>query len=150
MADTISCSWGSWEFFDTLTTNPEYGSGPVTDPTTGRTVSVLKAVNDVLLQGALQGQSVYIASGDAGAYDMTDYYTPPSYPPPKDSRVSRGTIRPRASAFRISPSCWKRWWIKRGFNQPLRSTVYDLAADHGERYPGLADVTRGDTEDILG
>jgi subtilase family serine protease len=85
VADTISCSWGSWEFFDTLTTNPEYGSGPVTDPTTGRTVSVLKAVNDVLLQGALQGQSMYIASGDAGAYDMTDYYTPPSYPPPKDS-----------------------------------------------------------------
>jgi len=87
VADTISCSWGSWEFFDTLTTNPEYGSGPVTDPTTGRTESVLKAVNDVLLQGALQGQSVYIASGDAGAYDMTDYYTPPSYPPPKDSVV---------------------------------------------------------------
>ncbi len=87
VADTISCSWGSWEFFDTLTTNPEYGSGPVTDPTTGRTVSVLKAVNDVLLQGALQGQSMYIASGDAGAYDMTDYYTPPSYPPPKDSIV---------------------------------------------------------------
>jgi subtilase family serine protease len=87
VADTISCSWGSWEFFDTLTTNPEYGSGPVTDPTTGRKVSVLKAVNDVLLQGALQGQSVYIASGDAGAYDMTDYYTPPSYPPPKDSVV---------------------------------------------------------------
>jgi len=86
VADTISCSWGGWEFFDTLTTNPD-GSGPVTDPTTGRTVSVLKAVNDVLLQGALQGQSLYIASGDAGAYDMTDYYTPPSYPPPKGSIV---------------------------------------------------------------
>ncbi len=84
VADTLSCSWGSWEFFDTLTTNPD-GSGPVKDPTTGRSVSVLKAVNDVLLQGALQGQSMYIASGDAGAYDMTDYYTPPSYPPPKTS-----------------------------------------------------------------
>jgi subtilase family serine protease len=85
VADTISCSWGGWEFFDTLTPNPEYGSGPVKDPITGRSVSVLKALNDVLLQGALQGQSMYIASGDAGAYDMTDYYTPPSYPPPKDS-----------------------------------------------------------------
>jgi subtilase family serine protease len=85
VADTLSCSWGSWEFFDTLTTNPEYGSGPVTDPATGRTTSVLKALNDVLLQGALQGQSMYIASGDAGAYDMTDYYMPPSYPPPKTS-----------------------------------------------------------------
>jgi subtilase family serine protease len=86
VADTISCSWGEWEFFDTLTTNGN-GDGPVKDPTSGHKASILQAVNDVLLQGALQGQSMYIASGDAGAYDTTDYFPVPSYPPPATSVV---------------------------------------------------------------
>ncbi len=76
-ADTISVSWGEWEFFDTLATG-----GPVVDPVTGANVGSLQAYNDLFLQAALQGQSMYVASGDSGAYDSTNYFTPPAYPPP--------------------------------------------------------------------
>ena len=83
VADTISVSWGEWEFFDTLTTG-----GPVVDPVTGSgNASSLQAFNDLFLQAALQGQSMYVASGDSGAYDSTLYFTPPAYPPPKGSVV---------------------------------------------------------------
>src|ERR1700722_8060337 len=77
-ADTISCSWGEWEFFDLASQG-----NIVTDPVTGRTTSTLKAVNDLFAQAALQGQSMYVAAGDAGAYDDTDFFTPPSWPVPK-------------------------------------------------------------------
>jgi kumamolisin len=79
-ADTISCSWGEWEFFDLAAQG-----NIVTDPVTGRTTSTLRAVNDLFLQAALQGQSMYVAAGDAGAYDDTDFFTPPSWPVPKHS-----------------------------------------------------------------
>jgi kumamolisin len=81
-ADTISCSWGEWEFFDLAAQG-----NIVTDPVTGRTTSTLKAVNDLFAQAALQGQSMYVAAGDAGAYDDTDFFTPPSWPVPKGSVV---------------------------------------------------------------
>lgn len=81
-ADTISCSWGEWEFFDLASQG-----NIVTDPVTGRTTSTLKAVNDLFAQAALQGQSMYVAAGDAGAYDDTDFFTPPSWPVPKGSVV---------------------------------------------------------------
>jgi subtilase family serine protease len=54
-------------------------NGPVTDPYTGKTVSSLLALHEVLLQAALQGQSVFAAAGDAGAYDANDGMTPPDY-----------------------------------------------------------------------
>jgi subtilase family serine protease len=79
-ADTISCSWGEWEFFDLASQG-----NIVTDPVTGRTTSTLRAVNDLFVQAALQGQSMYVAAGDAGAYDDTDFFTPPSWPLPKNS-----------------------------------------------------------------
>jgi kumamolisin len=81
-ADTISCSWGEWEFFDLASQG-----NIVTDPVTGRTTSTLQAVNDLFAQAALQGQSLYVAAGDAGAYDDTDFFTPPSWPVPKGSVV---------------------------------------------------------------
>jgi len=81
-ADTISCSWGEWEFFDLASQG-----NIVTDPVTGRTTSTLQAVNDLFVQAALQGQSMYVAAGDAGAYDDTDFFTPPSWPVPKNSVV---------------------------------------------------------------
>ncbi len=80
LADTISVSWGEWEFFDTLSTG-----GPVVDPVTGANTSSLQAFNDLFLQAALQGESMYVASGDSGAYDTTLYFTPPAYPPPQGS-----------------------------------------------------------------
>jgi kumamolisin len=79
-ADTISCSWGEWEFLDLASQG-----NIVTDPVTGRTTSTLQALNDLFVQAALQGQSMYVAAGDAGAYDETDFYIVPSWPVPKDS-----------------------------------------------------------------
>jgi subtilase family serine protease len=81
-ADTISCSWGEWEFFDLAAQG-----NIVTDPVTGRTTSTLRAVNDLFVQAALQGQSMYVAAGDSGAYDDTEFFFPPSWPVPKHSVV---------------------------------------------------------------
>lgn len=72
-AQSISTSWGQWEWYDNL------ANAPVTDPYTGETVSSLKAFHQVFLQAALQGQSLFAAAGDAGAYDANDGQTPPDY-----------------------------------------------------------------------
>jgi kumamolisin len=72
-AESISTSWGEWEWLDNL------ANGPVTDPYTGETVSSLKAFHEVFLQAALQGQSLFAAAGDAGAYDANDGAAPPDY-----------------------------------------------------------------------
>jgi len=66
VADTWSVSWGEWEWLDTIPIDD------VVDPTTGHTVTTLQALNDVLIQAALQGQSVFCAAGDSGAYDAND------------------------------------------------------------------------------
>lgn len=72
-ADSISVSWGEWEWFDNA-----YFS-PVTDPFTGETVSTLTAYTELFLQAALQGQTLYAAAGDAGAYDANDGNAPPDF-----------------------------------------------------------------------
>jgi subtilase family serine protease len=64
-ADTLSTSWGEWEYLDEI-------SPVVDDPVTHRNANVLKAFNDLFIQAALQGQSLYAAAGDAGAYDAND------------------------------------------------------------------------------
>ena len=63
-ADTVSTSWGQWEYLDDTST--------AVDPITHRNVNALKAFNDLFTQAALQGQSMYAAAGDAGAYDAND------------------------------------------------------------------------------
>lgn len=65
-ADTLSISWGTWEWFDNLE------NAPVTDPFTGKTVSTTQALHELLLRAALQGQTVIAASGDGGAYDINN------------------------------------------------------------------------------
>jgi len=72
-AESISVSWGELEWFDNL------ANAPVIDPFTGETVSSLKAFDEIFLQAALQGQSLFAASGDAGAYDANDGLTPPDF-----------------------------------------------------------------------
>ncbi len=72
-ADSISTSWGEWEWYHNL------ANGAVTDPYSGDTVSTLKAFHEIFLQAALQGQSLFAASGDAGAYDANEGATPPDY-----------------------------------------------------------------------
>jgi subtilase family serine protease len=80
VADSISVSWGAWEWYSNL------ANGPVTDPYTHHTVSFQRALHEILLQAALQGQSMFAASGDAGAYDANDgtdgngvAFLPPDY-----------------------------------------------------------------------
>ena len=69
-ADTISISWGEWEGFDG--TNPVIGSGDVSNPTSGEQASIRMALDDLLAQAALQGQSVFASTGDYGAYDASN------------------------------------------------------------------------------
>jgi len=68
-ADTVSSSWGLWELFNSANA---FGNGPVTDPTTGQVVTILKAFHDVFAQAALEGQSLFCSSGDYGAYDSVN------------------------------------------------------------------------------
>ena len=69
-ADTLSTSWGEWEWFDNL------DNSPVTDPITGQTVSAIQATHELLLRAAIQGQSVFAAAGDSGAYDVFSACSP--------------------------------------------------------------------------
>jgi kumamolisin len=42
----------------------------VTDPGTGDTVSTLQAMHELFVQAGIQGQSLFAAAGDDGAYDV--------------------------------------------------------------------------------
>lgn len=66
-ADSISVSWGLWEWFGTLQ------NAPVTDPTSGNTVAFMQAMHGLFLQAGIQGQSLFAASGDSGAYDASGF-----------------------------------------------------------------------------
>ena len=61
-ADSLSISWGSWEWFNEIS--------PVIDPTSSGIVAVTTAIHELLLRASLQGQATFAASGDAGAYDV--------------------------------------------------------------------------------
>jgi kumamolisin len=63
-ADSISVSWGFWEFFSNL------DNSPVTDPFSGQTVSTIQATHELFVEAALQGQSMFAAAGDDGAFDL--------------------------------------------------------------------------------
>ena len=63
-ADTLSTSWGTWEWFFNLENDP------VTDPFTGKTAGASQAIHELLLRAAIQGQSAFAAAGDGGAYDV--------------------------------------------------------------------------------
>jgi subtilase family serine protease len=65
-AETLSISWGFWEWFENLE------NSPVTDPITGKTVGITQAVHELLVRAAIQGQTVFAASADGGAYDVNN------------------------------------------------------------------------------
>ena len=62
-AQSVSISWGFWEWFQNLE------NSPVTDPVTGQTTGVYQALHEQFVRAAIQGQSLFAASGDGGAYD---------------------------------------------------------------------------------
>ena len=68
-AETVSVSWGEWEGFDGTDGEIYFQNGPVTNPTNGRQSTIYQALSDLFTQAAIQGQSMFAASGDNGAYD---------------------------------------------------------------------------------
>ncbi len=77
-ADTISTSWGQWEYLDEI-------PPAIEDPVTGRATNTVRALNDLFLEAALQGQTLFCAAGDDGAYDARTFPqpgTPPPFAPP--------------------------------------------------------------------
>ena len=66
IAQSLSISWGDWEWFNTLE------NAPVTNPIGGKTVATTAAVHQLLVRAAIQGQTVFAATGDSGAYDLND------------------------------------------------------------------------------
>ena len=62
-AQSLSLSWGSWEWFDNLE------NSPVSDPFSGETVGIAQAIHELLVQAAIQGQTTFTSSGDNGAYE---------------------------------------------------------------------------------
>ena len=63
-ADSISTSWGSPEIFSFAALNINGASNTDT-----RDAGDLRAFHQILLEAAVQGQSVFAATGDSGAYD---------------------------------------------------------------------------------
>ncbi|MFZ1098164.1 MAG: S53 family peptidase [Steroidobacteraceae bacterium] len=68
-AETVSVSWGEWEGFDGTDGEIYFQNGPVTNPANGRQSTIYQALSDLFTQAAIQGQSMFAASGDNGAYD---------------------------------------------------------------------------------
>jgi kumamolisin len=63
-AQSLSVSWGFWEWYQNLE------NSPVADPITHRTVGVAQALHELFVRAAIQGQTLFAASGDGGAYDI--------------------------------------------------------------------------------
>jgi subtilase family serine protease len=65
-AETLSISWGDWEWFQ------NFENAPVVDPISKHTVSTLQAVHELLLRAQIQGETPFAAAGDGGAYDLNN------------------------------------------------------------------------------
>jgi kumamolisin len=71
-ADSISTSWGTWEGVDDL-------ADTVRDPFSGKPVFFAQAAHELFVVAALQGQSMFAAAGDSGAFDLARQFGPPSF-----------------------------------------------------------------------
>jgi kumamolisin len=61
-AESLSVSWGLWEWFNSISS--------VSDPMSGQPAEMVHAFHELFLRAAIQGQTLFAASGDAGAYDV--------------------------------------------------------------------------------
>ncbi len=109
-AQSLSISWGVWEWGFSLE------NSPVTDPTTGQTVGVTQAFHELFVRAAVQGQTLFAASGDRGAYDVFDGLgcSPETcnWPISVDSPASDpaitaagGTTLPGTQDYCLNPAC---------------------------------------------
>lgn len=76
-ANQVSMMSTSWSFG--MEFSASLANAPVTDPNTGQTVSAMQAMHEVLVQAALQGQTVITAAGDNGAYGVLGSYEGSNY-----------------------------------------------------------------------
>jgi subtilase family serine protease len=65
-ADSISLSWVTWEGF----ANDVFVPPDVIDPFSGQVVTFAQAMHELFVEAALQGQSLFVGSGDLGAYQL--------------------------------------------------------------------------------
>lgn len=112
VADSISTSWGSPEIFNFAALNVT--GAKITDTTD---VGDLQAFHQIFMEAAAQGQSVFAASGDSGAYDTVrslgvgtapDTYNAPLTvdSPASDPYITAagGTTRPFTYSFSGGPT----------------------------------------------
>jgi kumamolisin len=111
-ADTVSTSWGFWEWYQNLE------NSPVTDQN-GNTVGITTAFHELFLRAAIQGQSLFAASGDGGAYDINNDFgcSPESTPscsltlsvddPASDPAITAagGTTLPGLQEYCLNQAC---------------------------------------------
>ncbi|MEO7065285.1 MAG: S53 family peptidase [Rhodanobacter sp.] len=111
-ADSISTSWGSPEIFNFAALNVT--GAKVTDTSDA---GDLRAFDQIFLEAAAQGQSLFAASGDNGAYDTTaalptgtdpnDYSAPLTVDSPASDpyiTAAGGTTVPYSFAFNKGPT----------------------------------------------
>ena len=81
------------------------------DPFSGQSVTFQQAAHELFIVAALQGQSVFAASGDDGAFDSFEFFPPPSFTvplsvdyPAADTAITAagGTTLPGAQTFFFS------------------------------------------------
>ncbi len=101
-ADSISTSWGEWELL--------YESDSVTNAFSGQFATFAQAVHELLVEAALQGQSLFAAAGDFGAFDSFEFFPPPAFTfplsvdyPAADTAITAGggTTLPGTQTFML-------------------------------------------------
>ncbi len=113
VAQSLSVSWGFWEWYDNLE------NGPVTDPISGQTVGSVQATHELFVRAAIQGQTLFAASADGGAYDANNDFgcSPESSPscsltlsvdnPADDPAITGagGTTLPGSQYYCLNSAC---------------------------------------------
>lgn len=141
-ADSISTSWGLPEIYNFAALNVDGAS--VNDTTD---VGNLRAFHQVFLEAAVQGQSVFAASGDSGAYDTVrslghDQFSAPLTvdSPASDPYITAagGTTTPMSYSFSGGPvatikreSVWGWDYIQNYFDTNFGPGVIDVFASGG-------------------
>jgi kumamolisin len=141
IADSISTSWGEPEIFNFAALNINGASN--TDTTD---VGDLRAFHSIFLEAAVQGQSLFAAAGDSGAYDTVrslgvgtapgDYSAPLTVDSPASDpfiTAAGGTTTPYSYAFGTGPtesitqeSVWGWDYLQNYLNTYIGPNVYDL------------------------
>lgn len=141
VADSISTSWGLPEIFNFAALNVNGAS--VTDTTD---VGDLRAFHSIFLEAAVQGQSLFAASGDSGAYDTVrdlgagtgagEYTAPLTVDSPASDpyiTAAGGTTTPYSYAFGTGPtqsvtqeSVWGWDYLQNYLDTYIGKGVYNL------------------------